>query len=63
VTVEHAGETPVFVGVGALRTARVLANVENAQRAGAATRSAVALFTEFGGSLRVVDAIAGTSAC
>ncbi|UYQ77278.1 dihydrodipicolinate synthase family protein [Glutamicibacter sp. JL.03c] len=34
--VEHAGSTPVFVGVGALRTSQVLANVEAAERAGAA---------------------------
>ncbi|MGO4228448.1 dihydrodipicolinate synthase family protein [Arthrobacter sp. YAF34] len=33
--VEHAGETPVFIGIGALRTSRVLANAENAERAGA----------------------------
>jgi 4-hydroxy-tetrahydrodipicolinate synthase len=34
--VEHAGDTPVFVGVGAMRTSQVLANVESAQAAGAA---------------------------
>lgn len=34
--VEHAGETPVFVGVGALRTSHVLANVDSAAAAGAA---------------------------
>lgn len=33
--VEHAGETPVFIGIGALRTSQVLTNAENAQRAGA----------------------------
>ncbi|MCU1532515.1 MAG: dihydrodipicolinate synthase family protein [Arthrobacter sp.] len=33
--VEHAGETPVFIGIGALRTSQVLANVENAEQAGA----------------------------
>jgi 4-hydroxy-tetrahydrodipicolinate synthase len=33
--VEHAGATPVFIGVGALRTSHVLANVEQAERAGA----------------------------
>lgn len=33
--VEHAGTTPVFVGVGALRTSRVLANVASAEDAGA----------------------------
>ena len=33
--VEHAGATPVFVGVGALRTSHVVANVEAAQAAGA----------------------------
>ena len=33
--VGHAGETPVFIGVGALRTSEVLANAENAERAGA----------------------------
>ena len=31
--VEHAGETPVFIGIGALRTSQVLANAENAERA------------------------------
>lgn len=35
ITVDHAGDTPVHVGVGALRTSRVLANVEAAQTAGA----------------------------
>ncbi|MGJ4846626.1 dihydrodipicolinate synthase family protein [Leifsonia sp. Le1] len=34
--VEHAGNTPVFVGVGALRSSHVLTNVESAQAAGAA---------------------------
>ena len=34
--VEHAGETPVFIGVGALRTSHVLANIDAAERAGAA---------------------------
>ncbi|PRB68228.1 dihydrodipicolinate synthase family protein [Arthrobacter sp. MYb213] len=33
--VEHAGDTPVFVGVGALRTSQVLAHATAAQRAGA----------------------------
>jgi 4-hydroxy-tetrahydrodipicolinate synthase len=33
--VEHAGSTPVIVGIGALRTSQVLANAESAQRAGA----------------------------
>lgn len=33
--VEHAGSTPVIVGIGALRTSQVLANAEGAQRAGA----------------------------
>lgn len=33
--VQHAGSTPVFVGVGALRTSHVLANVEAAEQAGA----------------------------
>lgn len=33
--VEHAGTTPVFVGVGALRTSQVLANVDSAEDAGA----------------------------
>jgi len=33
--VEHAGDTPVIVGVGALRTSDVLANVRNAEAAGA----------------------------
>ena len=33
--VEHAGDTPVIVGVGALRTSQVLANAEAAQAAGA----------------------------
>lgn len=33
--VEHAGSTPVIVGIGALRTSDVLANAENAERAGA----------------------------
>lgn len=34
--VEYAGEIPVFVGVGALRTSQVLANVAAAEQAGAA---------------------------
>lgn len=34
--VEHAGETPVCVGVGALRTSQVLTHVDDAERAGAA---------------------------
>lgn len=34
--VEHAGGTPVLVGVAALRTSQVLANTESAQAAGAA---------------------------
>lgn len=33
--VEHAGDTPVFIGVGALRTSHVLANAEKAELAGA----------------------------
>ena len=33
--VEHAGPTPVFIGVGDLRTSRVLAHVDSAQEAGA----------------------------
>lgn len=33
--VEHAGGTPVFVGIGALRTSQVLANAEAAERVGA----------------------------
>ena len=33
--VEHAAPTPVIVGIGALRTSHVLANAENAERAGA----------------------------
>jgi len=33
--VEHAGSTPVIVGIGALRTSQVLANAENAELAGA----------------------------
>jgi 4-hydroxy-tetrahydrodipicolinate synthase len=33
--VQHAGRTPVIVGVGALRTSHVLTNAENAERAGA----------------------------
>ncbi|KQN86695.1 dihydrodipicolinate synthase family protein [Arthrobacter sp. Leaf69] len=33
--VEHAGQTPVFIGVGALRTSHVLANAEKAEQAGA----------------------------
>jgi 4-hydroxy-tetrahydrodipicolinate synthase len=34
--VEHAGNTPVFVGIGALRTSQVLAHVDAAEEAGAA---------------------------
>ncbi|WP_105565054.1 dihydrodipicolinate synthase family protein [Microbacterium halophytorum] len=34
--VEHAGTTPVFVGVGALRTSQVLSHVASAEEAGAA---------------------------
>ena len=34
-TVEHAGDTPVFAGIGALRTSQVLANATAAERAGA----------------------------
>lgn len=34
--VEHAGSTPVFVGVGDLRTSHVLAHIESAEAAGAA---------------------------
>lgn len=33
--VEHAGQTPVFAGIGALRTSQVLAHAEAAQSAGA----------------------------
>jgi 4-hydroxy-tetrahydrodipicolinate synthase len=33
--VEHAGGTPVFIGIGALRTSHVLANAEKAEQAGA----------------------------
>lgn len=33
--VEHAGETPVLIGVGALRTSHVVANIKAAERAGA----------------------------
>lgn len=33
--VEHAGQAPVFVGVGALRTSQVLRNVASAEDAGA----------------------------
>lgn len=36
VAVEHAGSTPVFVGVGGLRTSHVLAHVDSAEAAGAA---------------------------
>ena len=36
IAVEHAGATPVFVGVGDLRTSRVLVHVDSAQEAGAA---------------------------
>lgn len=35
-TVKHAGQVPVVVGVGALRTSDVLANVAHAEEAGAA---------------------------
>lgn len=34
--VEHAGSTPVFVGVGDLRTSHTLAHIDAAERAGAA---------------------------
>jgi 4-hydroxy-tetrahydrodipicolinate synthase len=34
--VEHAGGTPVFIGVGALRTSQILENVRQAAQAGAA---------------------------
>ncbi|MEF3120363.1 dihydrodipicolinate synthase family protein [Kocuria flava] len=34
--VEHAGDIPVFVGIGALRTSQVLTHLEHAQQAGAA---------------------------
>jgi 4-hydroxy-tetrahydrodipicolinate synthase len=34
--VEHAGDVPVFVGIGALRTSHVLTHLEHAQQAGAA---------------------------
>ncbi len=34
--VEHAGSTPVFVGVGGLRTSHVLAHIDAAEDAGAA---------------------------
>lgn len=33
--VNYAGDTPVFVGIGALRTSQVLANVRSAEEAGA----------------------------
>ena len=33
--VEHAGDIPVFIGVGALRTSQVLANIDAAESAGA----------------------------
>ncbi|MDN3482890.1 dihydrodipicolinate synthase family protein [Arthrobacter sp. APC 3897] len=33
--VEHAGGTPVFIGIGSLRTSHILRNAENAERAGA----------------------------
>lgn len=33
--VRHAGGLPVFIGIGALRTSHVLANLENAEEAGA----------------------------
>ncbi|MBG6182426.1 4-hydroxy-tetrahydrodipicolinate synthase [Arthrobacter sp. CAN_A214] len=35
IAVEHAGGTPVFVGVGALRTSHILEHAENAEQAGA----------------------------
>ncbi|MGO1735683.1 MAG: dihydrodipicolinate synthase family protein, partial [Leucobacter sp.] len=35
VAVQHAGNTPVFVGVGALRTSHVLENIRRAENAGA----------------------------
>jgi 4-hydroxy-tetrahydrodipicolinate synthase len=34
--VEHAGDTPVFVGIGALRTSQVLIHADGAEAAGAA---------------------------
>lgn len=34
--VKHAGDIPVFIGVGALRTTQVLANIDAAESAGAA---------------------------
>ena len=34
--VEHAGSTPVFIGVGDLRTSHILAHIDAAERAGAA---------------------------
>ena len=34
--VEHADDTPVFIGVSALRTSQVLVNIKEAERAGAA---------------------------
>jgi 4-hydroxy-tetrahydrodipicolinate synthase len=33
--VEHSGETPVFIGIGALRTSQILTNAEKAEQAGA----------------------------
>ncbi len=36
IAVEHAGAKPVVIGIGALRTSHVLANVEHAEAAGAA---------------------------
>ncbi|MGO1550369.1 MAG: dihydrodipicolinate synthase family protein [Nesterenkonia sp.] len=33
--VEHSGETPVFIGVGSLRTSAVLQNIDDAEAAGA----------------------------
>jgi 4-hydroxy-tetrahydrodipicolinate synthase len=33
--VEHAGDVPVFIGIGALRTSHVLTHLEHAQQAGA----------------------------
>lgn len=35
IAVENAGDVPVIIGVGALRTSHVLANVESAEKAGA----------------------------
>src|SRR5215203_4194016 len=36
IAIEHAGETPVFVGIGALGTSHVQALAHDAQQAGAA---------------------------